>query len=108
MNLFSISILLGGGIILTIGDISIAKWVQTNKVSFFIAGLLIWLIGLIFLAWSFKYQNIAIASVIFVLFNVITLLLYSWIYMKDKVTPLQIAGLIIGIISIIILEISEK
>ncbi len=99
-------LLLIGGIILTVGDIFMKKWVNTNSYLFYFIGLAIYLIGLNFLAQSFKYKNIAVASVIFVIFNVVTLAIVSWIYFKEALSPLQISGIVIGIISIVVLEIA--
>jgi multidrug transporter EmrE-like cation transporter len=95
-----------GGCVLTIGDIVMKKWVVNNSGFLFIIGLAIYLAGLIFLAWSFKYKNIAVASVIFVIFNIITLSIVSWFYFKETLTGLQIAGMLLGISSIIFLELA--
>lgn len=97
---------MAGGLTLTIGDLLMKKWVVTNYWWFYLPGLLVWLIGLNFLALSFRYKNIAVASVILVLINVISLSLFSWLYFKEPLNQLQITGLIIGVIAIIILEIS--
>jgi len=105
MNLVIILLLLGG-IILTIGDIFMKKWVNTNLHIFYFVGLAIYLIGLNFLAQSFKFKNIAVASMIFIIFNIITLSIVSWFYFKETLSPLQITGMIFGIIAVIILELA--
>ena len=93
-----------GGVVLTIGDIIMKKLVNTNIYSFYFIGLIVYLIGLNFLAQSFKYKNIAVASVIFVLFNVIILVLVSWLYFKEPLNLNQIIGIVLGIIAVIVLE----
>jgi len=108
MNFFPILLLALGGIVLTAGDIVMKKWIVTSSAPTFFIGLAIWMIGLLFLAQSFKYKNIAIASTIFVIFNVVTLSLVSWFYFKEKLTPIEFFGIFLGILSIIILESSEK
>lgn len=105
MNI-AIILLLIGGLILTVGDIFMKKWVNTNAYLFYFIGLATYLIGLNFLAQSFKFKNIAVASVIFVIFNVVTLSIVSWLYFKETLSPLQITGMIIGIIAIIVLELA--
>jgi len=105
MNI-AIILLLIGGLILTLGDIFMKKWVNTNAWLFYFIGLAAYLIGLNFLAQSFKFKNIAVASVIFVIFNVVTLSIVSWFYFKETLSPIQIIGMIIGIIAIVILEIA--
>jgi multidrug transporter EmrE-like cation transporter len=95
-----------GGSILTIGDLVMKKWVINDKTPLFVTGLAIYLIGLIFLALSFKYKNIAVASTIFVIFNIITLSIVSWFYFKETLNPFQIIGISLGISSIIFLELA--
>jgi len=102
----AIILLLIGGIILTVGDIFMKKWVNTNAHIFYFVGLVIYLIGLNFLAQSFKFKNIAVASLIFILVNIVTLSIVSWFYFKETLSPLQITGMIFGIIAVIILELA--
>ena len=99
-------LLLAGGIILTVGDFLMKKWVNTNSYLFYIIGMAVYLIGLNFLAQSFKFENIAVASVIFVIFNVVTLSLVSWFYFKETLSNLQIAGIVVGLIAVVLLELS--
>jgi multidrug transporter EmrE-like cation transporter len=105
MNYFSIIILAVGGIILTVGDIIMKKWINTQNNVFYVIGIIVWIIGLLFLAESFKFKNIAIASTLFVIFNVATLSLASWFYFKEKLSGLELIGIFFGIIAIILLEI---
>lgn len=107
MNYLPIILLAAGGIILTVGDIVMKKWVTTSQPIFYIIGLIIWILGLLFLAQSFKYKNIAVASTIFVIFNVATLSLVSWFYFNEKLSALEVGGILLGIISITLLELSK-
>lgn len=91
---------------LTIGDVVMKKWVANNNLFLFISGLAIYLVGLIFLAYSFKYKNIAAASTIFVIFNIITLSIVSWFYFKETLSTLQLVGIVFGIFSILCLELA--
>ena len=95
-----------GGSILTIGDIVMKKRVKTNTTGVFITGLGIYMIGMIFLAQSFKYKNIAVASTIFVIFNIITLSCISWLYFKETLSPIQIIGIILAISAVVCLELA--
>ncbi len=103
MNI-AIILLLIGGLILTVGDIIMKKWVNTNAYIFYFLGLFVYLIGLNFLAQSFRFKNIAVASAIFIIFNIVTLSFVSWLYFKESLSLLQIAGIVIGIIAIVVLE----
>ncbi|MFA6324664.1 MAG: SMR family transporter [Candidatus Paceibacterota bacterium] len=93
-----------GGIILTIGDIFFKYWTKNPKISFYIIGIIIYLVGLMFLVQSFKTQNIAVASAIFVIINIITLGIVSWIFFKEPLSITQIIGIILALIAIFILE----
>ncbi|HAT74240.1 MAG TPA: hypothetical protein DCS08_04535 [Candidatus Moranbacteria bacterium] len=106
MQYLPLILLFIGGSILTIGDIIMKKLVANNSATLFIIGLAVYLVGLIFLAYSFKYKNIAIASAIFVICNIITLSVVSWFYFKEVLTPLQIISIALGIGSIVFLEIA--
>lgn len=95
-----------GGIILTIGDLIIKKWVNGGSYVSYIFGMIVYVIGLNFMAQSFKFKNIAIASMVFVLINIITLLIVSWVYFKQTLSPLQLFGMSLGIVSVTILQIT--
>lgn len=104
MKTNSILILLIGGIVLTAGDLLLKEWVSTHKVLFYILGLFVWFIGLLFLAESFKYTNIAVASLVFTIFNIIILTVVSWIVFKEQLSTIQLLGLFLGLVAIGILE----
>ncbi len=97
-------LLLLGGIIVTVGDIFMKKWVSTDSHIFYIIGIIIYLIGVNFLAFSFKTKNIAVASVIFVIFNVSIISVVSWLYFKEALSLMQVLGILLGLVSIIVLE----
>jgi len=99
-------LLFTGGSILTIGDIVMKKWVANNNGWLFVIGLGIYLVGTVFLAYTFKYKNIAVATVIFVVFNIITLSMVSWFYFKETLSVFQMIGIALGIISVIFLELA--
>jgi multidrug transporter EmrE-like cation transporter len=108
MNLFPLALLFFGGIILTAGDIVAKQWVVSNKNYLFLLVLFLYLFGLIFLIFSFKYKNIAAASLIFVIFNIITLTLVSWFYFNERLTTIELIGIMLGLISVSLLEYSAK
>ena len=105
-SIYPLVLLFIGGSVLTIGDIVMKKWVGNQSSTFFAVGLLIYLIGLVFLAQSFKYKNIAAASTIFVIFNIVTLSIVSWFYFKEALSITQMVGIGLGICSVVILELS--
>ena len=107
MNYLPLMLLAIGGIILTVGDIMMKKWVVSNSWIVYAVGMIFWIIGLNFLAYSFKFKNIAVASVIFVLFNIVTLLIFSYFYFKEGMSTFEILGMVLGIAAIIFLELGE-
>lgn len=97
-----------GGIALTVGDIVFKVWVEKSLSyvsSYYVGGLLLYIIGLIFLVESFKTENIAVASAIFVLINIVTLAIFSWLYFGDKISLVQTIGLLLAATAILLLEI---
>ncbi|MFA5051543.1 MAG: SMR family transporter [Patescibacteria group bacterium] len=108
MKIYPLILLLLGGVILTAGDLFMKQWVNSNRRLFYIIGLVIYMVGMLFLAQSFKHKNIAVASVVFVLFNVVTLAVVSWLYFKEGLSGWQIAGIVLGLASVVVLELSGK
>lgn len=93
-----------GGSILTIGDIIFKFYTEKPQNILYILGISIYLVGLIFLIQSFKTQNIAIASTIFIIVNVVTLAFVSWLYFGDKLSILQIIGIGLAFIAVLLME----
>lgn len=108
MNLLPLLLVFIGGIILTVGDIAMKKWVDSNDVYIYLLGMFIYFIGMNFLSVSFKYKNIAVASTFLVIFNVVSLIILSWILFEEKITLTQMIGILLGIIAVAVLELGEK
>lgn len=108
MSSLPLIILFIGGIILTLGDIIFKFWVEksgTYLSSMYILGIFLYLLGSMFLVESYKYDmNIVAAGIIQVLFNTIILVLVSYFYFHENLTLLQVAGVILGIISIYLIK----
>ena len=97
-------LLLIGGTVLTVGDIIMKEWTTHDNALYFFAGLFVYMIGLTFLAHSYKYENIAIASIIFVIVNIVTLLGISAFYFKETLSPFQMVAIVFGISAVVMLE----
>ena len=97
-------LIFSGGMVLTVADLVMKKWVGNSSPFLYGLGLIIYLIGMVFLSQSFKFKNIAVASLILVLFNIITLLIASWFLYQEKLSLIQMVGIIFGLISVVILE----
>lgn len=106
MKILPFSLILAGAIIDTIGDVVMKTWIVSGRKTVFIIGLLIYLVGLVFLAESYKGEKIPVASIIFVVLNVVILTLVSWLYFKESLNSLQIIGILLGITSVVVLELT--
>ncbi len=96
-----------GGTILTIGDIVFKYYAQKPHTSLYFSGLLIYLLGLTFLVQSFKSENMAVASTIFVIINVIILSLVSWLYFKEPLSMYQMVGIVVACVGVVLLELGK-
>jgi multidrug transporter EmrE-like cation transporter len=114
-------ILLIAGLVLTVGDLVAGEWVQKNKKTFFgkrfsifkksqKASLYYWLalvfymIGLNFLIYSYKFEDIAVASVIMEIFNIVSLTIAGKFLFKENISKTEFAGIVVGVFAVIILE----
>ena len=100
-------VLIIGGSILTIGDIVFKFYANKPHWALYATGLGIYLIGLMFLVKTFESENIAVASTIFVIANIITLSIVSWLYFGEKLSSLQLLGLGVAIVAILLLELGS-
>lgn len=80
------------------------EWTMKNNALYFFLGLFVYMIGLTFLAHSYKYENIAVASIIFVIVNIVTLLGVSAFYFNETLTPFQKIAIVFGISAVVMLE----
>lgn len=108
MQSIGLAVLFVGGIILTAGDIVFKYWVEKHASMtswLYAAGILLYLVGSMFLVESYKHNmNIVAAGIIQVLFNTIILVLVSYFYYNETLTGTQVIGVILGIISIYLIK----
>jgi multidrug transporter EmrE-like cation transporter len=93
-----------GGLVLTVGDVLMKRWVDADAVPMYWAGMAAYVVGVNFLAHSFRYRNIAVASVMFVFFNVVTLAVVSWACFGEPLSRRELAGMGLGLASIALME----
>jgi multidrug transporter EmrE-like cation transporter len=96
-----------GGSILTVGDVIFKFYAETPKSFLYVLGLIVYLLGLIFLVQTYKTENIAIASAIFVIINIVTLLFVSKFYFGEQPSLWQVVGVIIAIVAILLMELGK-
>lgn len=88
-----------------VGDILFKKWAITNKNTLLLIGLLFYFAGTAFWALSLKYEFLSKAIIVFTIFNLIIVILAGTIIFGEKLSVLNKTGILLGIISIILLEI---
>jgi multidrug transporter EmrE-like cation transporter len=100
----TLAILLSAGFILTLGDIVAGKWVQDKSRALYIGTLVLYMIGLNFLIYSYKFEDIAIASVSMEIFNIVTLTLVGKFFFKQHITKTETLGIVVGLLAVLLLE----
>ena len=95
-----------GGVTFTLGDLCMKKWIISDSNSFYILGIIIYLVGDNFLALSFKSKEIAVASVIFIVFNVVTLTIAGWFLFDEQLSAIKIFGMLLALAAVLVLELS--
>lgn len=97
-------LLLSGGVFLTIGDIFAAWWVKGQFGPFYFLIMLFYLIGMVLLVRSYKTEDIPVASLILVIFNVV-ILFFAGIFLFDEtINSLKIFGILLCFVSLYLLE----
>lgn len=81
------------------------KWVSASGNWFYIVGIIVYIIAITMLAETFKSRNIAVASTIMVIVNVVTLAIVSWLYFKEAITLLQGIGMVLAVVAVVLMEI---
>ena len=92
------------GCIITAGDLVQKQWVHTGKTWLFWAGIAIWTFGSLGLAYSFRYKNMAVASMIYILVNILTLTAVSWFLYGEKLDTKQMIGMALALAAVSLLE----
>lgn len=88
-----------------IADILFKKWSMDNKNILLAVGLIIYIVGTIFWAVSLKYEYLSKAIAVFSILNLIILVLAGIILFKENLSLVNKIGIILGILSIILIEI---
>jgi multidrug transporter EmrE-like cation transporter len=96
--------LIAGSIFLTMGDLVFKDEIKHLTWGWYAIGLGLYLIGLVFLVRTYAYENIAIASAMLVIFNIVTLTIVSWIWFKEPITLVQAGGLLLSFGAIALLH----
>ena len=86
-------------------DVLFKKWSLGSKSYLLIIGLVIYIVGTTFWAYSLKYGHLSKAISIFAILNLIILVLIGVFVFKEDLSLTNKIGIILGIIGIILIEI---
>lgn len=100
----AIILAVAGGLILTIGDIILKQWVVKSYTMLYIAGLALYFISMNILAYSYKFEDVAVASMMMIIFNIVTLTLVGYFFFNENITLYEISGIALGIFAVMLLE----
>lgn len=101
-------ILFIGGLILTAGDIIATEWVRYGGANLYLPVMLFYLIGMILLVDTYKHKNIATASTILVIFNIVILFFVGIFFFAENVNVQKVVGILLCFLSIYLLEIGKE
>lgn len=79
------------------------QWVGDHRVVWYVCGLGLYVVGLVALSFTYRYQNIAVASVTMEVFNILLLTALSWLWFHEPVSAKQAAGIGAGILAVYLL-----
>jgi multidrug transporter EmrE-like cation transporter len=92
------------GLFYTAGDVAMKKWIDHPSIAPYLIGAALYIIGMNFLAFSYKYRNIAVATALCVIVNILTLTVVSWFLFKEPLSIKQMTGIALSIGAVIFLE----
>lgn len=86
------------------GDIFFKKWALENKTLMLWTGFIIYAAGSLFWALSLKYEMLSKAISLFTVLNLLIVALVGVIFFKENISLVAKTGIILGIISIALIE----
>ncbi len=117
MNLTSdypfFALLFVAGTFLTLGDLSMKEWIKVSGGNFlthpwiYLAGMFVYIIGLTLFAFSLKKENIAVATVILIFFNILTVLIIGRYFFGESFSTFHYIGLFFGVLALIAFELAS-
>jgi multidrug transporter EmrE-like cation transporter len=97
--------IIASGILLTVGDLIMKKWVVSSMTRYYLIGLVAYFIGLNFLAQSYLYRHVAVATCLVNILNILVLVVVSALVFRDRLTVQEYVGIFLAISSLIVLNI---
>ena len=88
---------------MTVGDIFAGMYIKSKGKMLYLSVILFYIIGLTFLIFSYKFTNIAVASITLEIFNVVTLCVVGKFLFKENITKFELCGIATGVVALILL-----
>ena len=85
-------------------DVLFKKWSINSKLPLLLIGLGVYFVGTLIWAYSLKYDLLSKSIAVFTLLNLVAISLIGALIFKENLTVLQKVGLVLGIISILLIE----
>ena len=92
------------GIFLTIGDIFLKKWSIDYKYLYYGFGMVAYVIGIILFSLTLREKWLAVANTILQTTNIAFLAIISYFFFHEHLTPIQMVGIALSILSVVLLE----
>lgn len=87
-----------------VGDFYFKKWSLENSLWVLSFGLLMYFIGTVFWAMSLKYESLSKAILIFFILSMLGAVFIGVYFFQEQLTILNKAGILLGILSVILVE----
>ena len=108
INSIALSLILLITVIDVIGWYCIKKYHLTGKIHFFLVTLTGYVLIAFLLLQVLKYEGIGMTNMIWNIMSTIIVLLIGYYIYKEQINNLQLTGILLGMLSILILYLSEK
>lgn len=86
------------------GDFFLAYWAQRNLPLCLVIGFILNFIGLLFYAFSMRFEQVGIATAIMLGLNIFVVAVGGWIVFNETLSWSTMGGLLLLIIAIILIE----
>jgi multidrug transporter EmrE-like cation transporter len=85
-------------------DIYFKRWSQNNQLLLAAIGLLLYIVGTIFWAFSLKFESLSKAGTIFTLLNLGLIIIAGVIFFKESLSMANRVGIGLAVIAIVLME----
>lgn len=86
------------------GDLLLKKWSSHASNWFFIGGILLYNLTTIFWAHTLHFDLVSRSVSVITIINLIMVVLGGVIFFQERLSPINIAGIALGIVSILLIE----